>query len=115
MKAEWTNKDSLSCEETTKAILVLNKMPKSCDKCDYCGYAIIDSHEGDEYRYRSCGLAKMFLGEINEDYKSESCPLKPMPNIKTEEAIKLANMINPKATFQEFADGWNACLKELEK
>ncbi len=41
--------------------------------------------------------------------------LKPMPDIKTEEAIKLANMINPKVTFQEFADGWNACLEELEK
>lgn len=43
------------------------------------------------------------------------CPLKPMPEIKTDEAIKLANMINSKATFQEFADGWNACLKEIQK
>lgn len=86
-----------------KAILVIDK-PESCTSC-MLGI----------YNKRWFCLATNEDINITDRYNiPKSCPLKPIPNIKTEEAIKLANMINPKATFQEFADGWNACLKEIE-
>ena len=90
-----------------KAILVID-MPKNCEECPlnsngYCDalqeYALLNEWVEDAPYY---------------DLKGKGdCLLKPMPGIKTDEAIKLANMINPKATFQEFADGWNACLDAI--
>lgn len=88
-----------------KAILVID-MPSDCNHCQFADFSNgqweCNQHKG---------------GRIGESMKICStpswCPLKPMPDIKTKEAIKLANMINPKATFQEFADGWNACLDSI--
>lgn len=100
-----------------KAILVID-MPNTCDKCDYCGYAIVGEGK-DEYKYRSCGLSQRYLGEIAEDSKDSLCPLKPLPTeFKTyklsprdqEETELFINM----ATIKVYADGYNACLKEIE-
>ena len=51
MKAEWTNSDSLTTSQTTKAILVIDK-PKDCFTCELGG-------------------SKVCIG---------GCPLKPLPD-----------------------------------
>lgn len=92
-----------------KAILVID-MPKSCAEC-----TLRTSLEAN-YLYCIATLPRLKIDPMTANHiKEHKCPLKPMPEIKTDEAIKLANMINSKATFQEFADGWNACLKEIQK
>lgn len=100
MKAEWTNADALTPSETTgKSVLVIDT-PKNCSEC--------------KLMYLQ-GIGEGICNAVDWEERPSWCPLKPMPDIKTEEAIKLSNMINPKSTFQEFADGWNACIKEIEK
>lgn len=81
-----------------KAILVID-MPNSCYECDYCGYAMIDSNEKDEYTYRSCALSQRYLGEIEESYKDSLCPLKPMPQKKNGAYI--------------WECGYNKCIDEI--
>lgn len=88
-----------------KAILVIDKMPNTCEECDYCGYAIVGEGE-DEYKYRSCCLSQRYLGEIAEDSKDSLCPLKPLPEPKEIEFEWLEG---------EYENGWNDCLKEIEK
>ena len=85
--------------KNTKAILILD-MPKSCDECEYCGYAIIDSHEQEEYRYRSCALSKSYIGEIEKTSRYIGCPLRPMPQYK-------------EMSKREYEIGWNDCLDEI--
>ena len=68
MKTEWTNSDSLTTSQTTKAILVIDK-PESCTSCLLGIYN-----------------KKWFCLATNEDINitdryniPKSCPLKPMP------------------------------------
>ena len=89
MKAEWTNRDSLSIEETTgqnsKSIVVIDT-PKNCRLCPLR-----------ESPWSFC------LGEYEKH-----CPLRPLPEPK--------DLGYPNDDYDiGFADGWNACLEELEK
>ena len=93
MKAEWSNKDSLSIESTgQKAILVID-MPKGCCECncaiDLC-HGTIPSQEW--YNKRPSW-----------------CPLRPMPEKhncgeKTSEAGKI---------YEAWCWGWDACIDEI--
>lgn len=112
-----------------KAVLVID-MPRYCDECDFCGYAIV-GEDNDEYKYRSCCLSQTYLGEIAEDSKDSLCPLKPLPkelvyegynspNERISEAIlqsewgKKAKK-NDAICIRSFSIGYNACLEELVK
>lgn len=67
-----------------KAILVIDKMPNSCDECE----VRCDGYTAKEYSEKSIK-------------RPSWCPLKPMPY---------------KSVWDnDFSDGWNACLKEIEK
>ena len=74
MKAEWTNKDSLSIESTgQKAILVID-MPERCVDCPLC--------EGEGYPlctaiHKSIGSLAYYFGGDKE--RNLYCPLRPMP------------------------------------
>ena len=70
-----------------KAILVID-MPTNCNECTLLNY---------EY---GCPI----IGATGDRSKGRSvvCPLKPMP---------AKNYWDKK----DFADGWNACLEEIEK
>ena len=96
--------------KSMKAILVID-MPNSCYECDYCGYATIDSNEGDEYTYRSCALSQRYIGEIEESYKDSLCPLKPMPQKKVLDE-ELFNTGNFRLVFASYT-GWNECIDEI--
>lgn len=104
--------------KNTKAILILD-MPKSCDECEYCGYAIIDSHEQEEYRYRSCALSKSYIGEIEKTSRYIGCPLRPMPQkispmeIYRNVVRELGTSKNVDIPNEDFCDGWNYCLDEI--
>ena len=98
MKAEWTNSDSLTTSQTTKAILVIDK-PKDCFTCELGG-------------------SKVCIG---------GCPLKPMPKKQYVEANSIEDVMLTEFDMETmimkikldtdklFAIGWNACLEELEK
>lgn len=100
MKAEWTNKDSLTPGETTEAILVINLMPKSCDECKF------------ETEALNCGkpmcVATPHRRERIEDdsTKPSWCPLRPLPQ-RIEQGYPTDDYTIGKA------DGWNACLAEI--
>ena len=95
MKAEWTNKDSLTSGETTKAILVIDK-PESCTSC-LLGI----------YNKKWFCLATNKDIDITDRYNiPEWCPLKPMPMKK--EALMGMGKIN----FGK-ALGWNDCIEEI--
>ena len=114
MKAEWTNADSLTASQTTKAILVI-EMPNDCNECPlnsngYCDvlqeYALLNEWVEDAPYY---------------DLKGKGdCPLKPMPE-KKEPSVQLSVRHNdePMETLgfrcTDYEKGWNACLEELEK
>ena len=82
-----------------KAVLVIDEMPIICLSCPF-----VLSH--------ICEGSKQTIGEIMTDTKvrHESCPLKPLPQMRepNEEWLNEYHI-------DEFADGWNACLKEIEK
>lgn len=92
MKAEWTNNDSLTTSQTTKAILVIDKMPNSCDEC----IVRCDGYTAKEYSEKSIK-------------RPSWCPLKPMPKKKETDST---------GTIEEYMlkgydRGWNDCLKEI--
>lgn len=101
MKAEWTNKDSLTPGETTEAILVINLMPKSCDECKF------------ETEALNCGkpmcVATPHRRERIEDdsTKPSWCPLKPLPDCPD----CPENISNDVA----YILGWNDCIVEISK
>ena len=86
----------------TKAILVLDEMPKSCEDCELC----------------RDGYLCLRLGEVDESIvngtKDLRCPLKPMPE-KKDEHIKfdssdlwgVARIINVENK------GYNNCIEEI--
>lgn len=81
----------------SKAILILNEMPKSCDKCP-----IFNSD------FYTCQLV---FGELYEEARKgvrhENCPLRPLPKYeKLEESeIYISN------NWQKI--GWNNCLRNI--
>lgn len=82
----------------SKAVLVMN-MPESCKKCDSC---IIGS-------VVFCGIngKKIEQKAMNENEKSEKCPLRDIPERKKEN--KYHN-----STEKGYVSGWNACIDVLE-
>lgn len=96
-----------------KAILVID-MPDSCEECEYCAWS-------SDKMYRACLLnnCHLFRSEFVEIGRDGCCPLKPLPTeFKTyklsqrdqEETEPFINM----AMIKVYADGYNACLKEIE-
>ena len=101
MKAEWTNSDSLTTSQTTKAILLIDK-PESCTSCLLGIYN-----------------KKWFCLDTNKDIDitdryniPEWCPLKPMPQKKS---IELA--CQKEDDGNDFGAGlivgWNDCIAEI--
>ena len=87
MKAEWTNKDSLTQCETTKAILVID-MPTNCIDCP----VRCDGYTPNE-----------FIEKSNK--KPSWCPLRPMPKKQySSEKDEYVDLLN---------EGWNRCLDEI--
>lgn len=87
MKAEWTNKDSLTSNETTgKAILVIDK-PKDCFTCELGG-------------------SKVCIG---------GCPLKPMPEKYIEREIKIETERDVEVCTHGITLGRNLLIEEIEK
>lgn len=97
-----------------KSILIID-MPNNCYECDYCGYAIIDSNEGNEYKYRSCALSQRYLGEIEENCKDSLCPLKPLPQKKDlrEYAEEIGADFNLQTRIMDYVNGYNKCIYEI--
>ena len=83
-----------------KAILVLDEMPKSCDKCPCY-------HEG----YGHCNNVK-FRFIQDSDKVAPWCPLKPMPEKKP---VSYHDDLfgDVEKNFNNI--GWNACLEEIER
>ena len=104
MKAEWTNNDSLTTSQTTKATLVIDKS----ESCTSCMLGI--------YNKRWFCLATNEDINITDRYNiPEWCPLKPMP-----EKLQFQEPFNDDYTVSwasrlGFVDGWNACIEEIEK
>ena len=74
-----------------KAILVLDKMPNSCDECD----VRCDGYTAKEYAEK--GIKR-----------PSWCPLRPMPTrVEHEEGLDSAFNIG-------WEHGYNACLEEIE-
>ena len=86
MKAEWTNKDSLTSGETTKAILVIDT-PNDCYECP-CYYEDKDMCEAFDKKAKA------------DSGRPSWCPLRPLPQKYDE-----AQMREQK--------GWNRCLDEI--
>ena len=101
MKAEWTNKDSLSIESTGKKSILVIDTPQNCKECYL-------SFEHPEH-----GLWCLCLTE-KEEYSSilpvnpcsidERCPIKPLPKKKTP---------NGSDIFNDYVRGWNECVDEI--
>lgn len=82
----------------SKAILVLDDMPKSCMECD------IFNHE-----YLTCLGLKVNFKDI--DKVQSWCPLKHLP----QKRILPKDQVNGTNYGEEpwFSDGYNACLDEI--
>lgn len=93
MKAEWTNRDSLSIETTGQnSILVIN-VPEDFDyrRCSIGG-------DGNIYYERKSEQRVSIIGNIKN--------LKPLPEPK--------DIGYPNEDYDVgFGDGWDACLKEI--
>ena len=100
MKAEWTNTDSLTFGERTKAVLVID-MPIDCAECLFCGWG---GRNLDKY---VCSLTK----EHSEEPHLVGCPLKLMPQKKSH--IECSWNAEKIKTTNDFEDGWNACIEEI--
>lgn len=90
MKVEWTNRDNLSIETTSqnsKAILVIDKMPSSCEEC----IVRCDGYSAKEYAQRTI-------------IKPDWCPLRPLPLKGTME-----NVVDCEYN-RGFVDGRNHCI-----
>lgn len=111
MKAEWTNKDSLSIESTgQKAILVLD-MPNECDGCPCLNQKLWEC-QADKKRRSS-------------DERPSWCPLKPLPEKLYVEANSIEDVMPSEFDIDKFALkirldadklcalGWNACIDEI--
>lgn len=83
-----------------KAILVVD-MPNTCEECQFCGRG------GKNLERYVCSLT----GEHSEDIHLVGCPLKPLPKKREEEFITTFGTKGRDA----MAEGWNACLEEIQK
>lgn len=88
-----------------KAILVID-MPK---KCESCPCSTINEEIDGGVVFTCDALPNKEITEANMTRNKPSwCPLKPMPEPK--------DIGYPNDNYDvEFGDGWDACLKEIEK
>jgi hypothetical protein len=96
-----------------KAVLVIEEMPTECIECQF--YRILADDKPKETR---CILT----AKRNEDgvnTRAEWCPLRPLPKEEesADEVVELGSYNEGYGNGYEcgFADGWNACLKEITK
>lgn len=87
-----------------KAILVID-MPESCIDCKFMKHGICLAYKSErrmnDEEYYSC-----------DEAKPSWCPLKPMPERVKENVMKGM----PNEEWQQLYDeGWNDCIKEIEK
>lgn len=102
MKAEWTNNDSLTTSQTTKAIVVVD-MPRHCAECQCC------------YGFICFPLAReMGMWAIHHG-KPVDCPLKPIPSKKV--PIFDSNNASYDEEYEKRImyeiDGYNRCIDEI--
>lgn len=75
----------------SKAILVID-MPSGCIKCPLYDYVP-----------SSCFLTNKFQNNISDDFKPDWCPLKPIPDMKSDDGF-----------FGTIMNEWyNACIDEI--
>lgn len=79
-----------------KSILVIDT-PESCEEC----------------RLRRYSNLQLVCTPMNRDVEDVECPLKPMPQKKSHK--KFSWNAEEIETTNDYEDGWNACLEELEK
>ena len=99
MKAEWTNKDVLTQNETTgqsKSILVIDT-PKNCAEC--------------KLMYLQ-GIGESICNAVDWKRRPLWCPLKPLPDKKP---VSYHDDIYGDVEKNYTNIGWNLCLEELEK
>ena len=103
MKAEWTNKDSLSIESTgQKAVLVID-MPRSCAEC-----TLRTSLEAN-YLYCIATLPRLKIDPMTaSNIKEHRCPLRPLPQ-RIEQGYPTDDYTIGKA------DGWNDCIDAITR
>ena len=111
MKAEWTNTDSLTFGERTKAVLVID-MPRSCAEC-----TLRTSLEAN-YLYCVATLPRLKIDPMTANYiKEHKCPLKPLPDPKNG-TVKTYYYAEPENIWYELTDysrGWDDCLAEITR
>ena len=97
MKAEWTNADSLTSGETTKAIIVIDK-PESCTSCLLGIYN----------KRWFCLKTLKDIDLVDRYHIPDWCPLRPMPEKKPNERFWLDDEFNGGYRF-----GWNDCIDAI--
>jgi hypothetical protein len=103
-----------------KAILVIDEMPTKCEECP-CSTILTEIYGEDVF---TCDAVRCGDQEIKEEHmvsqKPWWCPLKPMPEEFTVESLSeekqgITKLVLNLATMKVFADGYNACLEEINK
>ena len=96
VKAEWTNRDSLSIDETTgynsKAVLVIDT-PKNCAEC--------------KLMYLQ-GIGESICNAVDWERRPSWCPLRTLPKPITEYEVKVSY-----AYDSDYAQGWNDFFDEI--
>lgn len=97
MKAEWTNSDSLTTSQTTKAILVID-VPMLYDGRHLCNECPIwnDEHLRCQYDFNT---------------EAKGCQLKPLPTKADADNVAFNGKSN--AYRQGFISGYNCCIDEI--
>lgn len=88
-----------------KAVLIVNKLPKSCRDCKFCS-----NNENSECLaliYRD-GTHHFNTYEYWHDEMPDWCPLKLLPKPKTEYDVKVSFDYDA-----DYAQGFNDCLNEI--
>ena len=89
-----------------KAIIVIEETPVNCSECEFRRY-----HGSMTEAY--CCLDSYHSVYLTDQGRPSWCPLKPMPE-KWEAQI---NGLSPEQQIANwnFSEGWNACLRRIEK
>lgn len=97
----------------SKAILVLDKMPKVCGECDYFKRHYVDEKEE---TYSACALTEKIIDiDFAEKHRSVVCPLKLLP--KKKNSIVYQGEINcdiPIDFLEKVLNqGFDTCIDEI--
>ena len=99
MKAEWTNSDSLTTSQTTKAILVID-VPMLDDGRRLCNECPIWNKE------------RLFC-EYDINMETKGCQLKPMPDDYPPYEKTRKQDFYTEEEFDAYEKGWNDCIDEI--